>query len=317
MLQGTEITPNPWGTRKCRGARATLDPRGGGRGSAPPARQASQLEAGENPPVTRATPGRRLSRALLALGALLVIGTTVFVAHRQCSVGADRAEQSATGGDDPRALRERARRQDLGGLALAEQGRLEGAIERFREALRLDPTLAAARGHLAIALFHRGQSEAALATLDRALLADPQAAELFEVRSRLRGRLGDEPGALTDLRAALRLAPDRLDLAQALAWSLATHPDPVLRDPDTALSLAQQVARAMRQERADVYDTLAVAYAAAGRFEQALESADWALRSLHPSDPTQLEPAIRAHRAAFEAQRPWREAPDAPRLPGP
>jgi spermidine synthase len=59
-----------------------------------------------------------------------------------------------------------------------------------------------------------------------------------------------------------------------LAWKLATCRDPRLRDVEQALRLAEEANRLSGGRHPVVLDTLAAAYAAAGRFDAAVAAAE-------------------------------------------
>ena len=63
------------------------------------------------------------------------------------------------------------------------------------------------------------------------------------------------------------------DIANNLAWILATDPDPTLRDPQEAVRLAEDAARGPHANDPGLLDTLAVSYKAAGRNDDALRTA--------------------------------------------
>lgn len=93
------------------------------------------------------------------------------------------------------------------------------------------------------------------------------------------------------------------------AWLLATSPHGELRNGSQAVTLALQ---AVRRDRSPAYlDTLAAAYAEAGKFGQAVETQREALALAEngPAQPgkAQLIAELRTHLEAFEAGRPWRE----------
>ena len=57
------------------------------------------------------------------------------------------------------------------------------------------------------------------------------------------------------------------------AWVLAAHPNEQVRDAKQAVQLAEQAVRLTYREDPRAIDTLGVAHAAAGRFDQALVAA--------------------------------------------
>ncbi|RMG93676.1 MAG: hypothetical protein D6705_17990 [Deltaproteobacteria bacterium] len=106
-----------------------------------------------------------------------------------------------------------------GRLAVAER-RWEAAFAAFLRAYdkglgRADRALAAA-AHVALDLGD-AQRDEALAQIAQFLANHPYAAGLWAARGRIRHRLGDPDGALSDLRRARRLAPERWDV---VIWGL-------------------------------------------------------------------------------------------------
>jgi hypothetical protein len=59
---------------------------------------------------------------------------------------------------------------------------------------------------------------------------------------------------------------------------LCTHPDNKERDPDRAVALAKRAAELTEYNKAEILDTLATAYAAAGQFDKAEATSRAALR---------------------------------------
>jgi hypothetical protein len=91
----------------------------------------------------------------------------------------------------------------------------------------------------------------------------------------------------------------------ALAWALATEPDPALRDPGPALRFAEEGVEGMSPPDARALATLAAANAAAGDFDAALERGQEALdMALRIGDPT-LAQGIEAHLELYRQRRPY------------
>ena len=62
-----------------------------------------------------------------------------------------------------------------------------------------------------------------------------------------------------------------------LAWQRAAHPDAAVRDAAAAVRLAETAATLSTYQNASVLDTLAAAYAEAGRFTEAVATGEKAL----------------------------------------
>ncbi|MEL7448327.1 MAG: tetratricopeptide repeat protein [Pseudomonadota bacterium] len=123
----------------------------------------------------------------------------------------------------------------------------------------------------------------------------------------------DTKKALTWLERAAS-HPGNFDSHNKLAWLLATHPDAELRDGPRAVEL--MLAMPEKHMRAPaLLDTLAAAYAEAGRFEEAVDTQLRAIRltETYPVGPepvqAELLGILRGHLALFESNQPVREEP--------
>jgi arylsulfatase len=96
-------------------------------------------------------------------------------------------------------------------------------------------------------------------------------------------REGDQERAVSHYREALRAVPQHLEATNNLAWILATTERSELRDPEAAIELA--VSALTRDPNSPaILDTLAAAYAAAGRLPEAATAQRLAIESLSTSD---------------------------------
>jgi tetratricopeptide (TPR) repeat protein len=187
------------------------------------------------------------------------------------------------------------------GEALRRLGRLEEAEEHDRAALAIDPDAAEVHANLGFLLLQRGRPDPARRHLERALALGAQAPDLHLALASLDQSQGRSRAAADHYRAALRLRPGWLEAQNNLAWILATDADPAVRDPEAALRLAQELAAGEGGDLPGVLDTVAAAYAAAGRFEDAHRTAERALALARASGDTDLADAIAARARRFAA----------------
>ena len=150
------------------------------------------------------------------------------------------------------------------GVVLVQSGRLDDGIERFREAIRIDPNYADVRLDLANALVQRGAVDEALselATVVRLRPGQANARVAYGSLLRVRGRSAD---AVSQLREALRLDPNLGSAHDELGKVLTNQG----RDADAMgeYSLAVQLDPAS----ADAHNDLGAALARTGRYERAL-----------------------------------------------
>lgn len=229
------------------------------------------------------------------------------------------------------------------GIVLGKQGRVDEAIAQFRKAVRIDPSLADARSNLALALQKAGKLDEALAQCREALQINPNFAEghynlgcvlfqrgeveeaLHEFQEALRirpdygearynlniafSRWGQIRNALAEQRAALEKRPQDAALLRALAWTLATNPNVSIRNGGEAIELAERAVRLWQGKQSEPLDALAAAYAEAGRFTDAVETARKALASADQRKNPALARAIEARLRLYEARAPYRDQP--------
>jgi tetratricopeptide (TPR) repeat protein len=162
-------------------------------------------------------------------------------------------------------------------VVLQDAGRLPEAIQQFRIALEINPRMADMRYHLATAYAQTGQTRAAEAELDQ----------------------------------VLRQRPDWNVAAATLAWLLATADEAQLRDGARAVQLAEAAAQRTQEHDANVLNSLAAAYAEAGRYTQATDTATQAIEVASSSGQTALRDALAARLVLYRAGQPVRERPGA------
>lgn len=229
---------------------------------------------------------------------------------------------------------------------LAEELRLRGqpyaAGDEARRALAIDPTSARARFELAAALAGTGKTAEAVREYEAVLRLAPDAAEAHLGLASLLQARGDVPGAIAHYRAGLAGAPgparvrlgllllangEREEARTVLEEALALRPDDALArqavaaalndeawglatteggDGARAVALAERAADLSGRQDAAILDTLAAAYAAAGRYDEAMETARAAQERARAAGLDPLAGEIGGRLDAYRAARPWR-----------
>lgn len=193
------------------------------------------------------------------------------------------------------------------GNTLLWQGRVDEAIARFEEALRIKPDEAPARDNLGSALAKQGRNDEAIAQFELAVQCEPNSYSAHNNWGALLARLGRHDEALAHFREALRLAPDFSDALNSLAWLLATHPDPAIRNAHEAVQLAEKSSQLTGYEDPAVLDTLAAAYAEAGRFDDAIRTAAKAIDEARASADDSLADDVGARLELYRTGKPYRQ----------
>jgi tetratricopeptide (TPR) repeat protein len=201
------------------------------------------------------------------------------------------------------------------GMALLQQGRIAEAREQFQESLQITPNSASAHANLGIALGLEGKPEAAEKSFEQAVSLEPQVPRYhFDLAHARRGR-----GLTSDSRAeyslGLRLDPSWPEAANQSARLLATDAHASGRQGALAVRLAEEACEATDYERVAYLDTLAAAYAEAGRFEDAVRMAQKALTMAAESSANR--PAIEARLRLYERRQPYHQPADARAISSP
>ena len=164
------------------------------------------------------------------------------------------------------------------GRALAEEGQLEEATEHFRAAVKLAPQDPASRVNLANALLDRGLLAEAVEQYQKALELDPRCPGARPGLAEALARQGQFAAALDQFRQAHQVDPHDPAVLNGMAWLLATCPDQRLRDGTEALRLAQAACAATGHQDFASLRSLAAANAQLGRWPEAIEAAQAALK---------------------------------------
>ena len=174
------------------------------------------------------------------------------------------------------------------GVALTGTGRVPEAMQAYRRALAIRPDYADAHFNLAYLLLLAGDDDAALNHFAQAVRARPDFPEARYNLAMLLKRTGKLREALSQLTETMRLRPDWADVFGEAAWILATHPDPSVRNPAEAVRLSQRALQLEPRPNAIMLEQVAAAYAAAGRFEQAVAYSQQALKVARERGPIDL-----------------------------
>jgi tetratricopeptide (TPR) repeat protein len=119
-----------------------------------------------------------------------------------------------------------------------------------------------------------------------------------------RGRIGE---AMAQYQKALKIAPDYVRAYNNLAWLLATCPAATLRNGVEAIEHAQRANQLTGGRQPAILDTLAAAYAEAGRFPEAVATAHKALALATQQGKQTLAKALRTRTALYEAGEPYHQ----------
>jgi tetratricopeptide (TPR) repeat protein len=192
------------------------------------------------------------------------------------------------------------------GNALADTGRFDEAIKNYRKAIKLNPNSFEALDNLGNALAAKGQFEEAIENYRKAIQINSTRPETFFHLGMTLGQLGRNREAVAQYQEALRLNPNLVRALNNLAWKLATSPDDELRNGAEAVRLAER-ACVLTHSQPLFIGTLAVAYAEAGRFPEAVTTAEKAERLATDAGLAAVAAKNRQLLELYRAGKPYHE----------
>jgi tetratricopeptide (TPR) repeat protein len=184
----------------------------------------------------------------------------------------------------------------------------DAALARYQGAVAIDPEHGRANALLGQALVALDRSLEARPYLEVALREQPGNSRVHAAMASVASAEGKLAEAVEHNREALRLEPTLPSARNSLAWLLATSPDASVRDPADALRLAEGLRNETREPTSDLLDTLAAAYAAVGRFDEAIRSAEQAVALAEAEGAFALAQTIRRRISNYRSRTPYIEA---------
>jgi tetratricopeptide (TPR) repeat protein len=192
------------------------------------------------------------------------------------------------------------------GLALAQLGNLQEAMNHWEQALRIKPDYAEAHYNLGGALWQTGNTQEAIAHWEQALRINPHYADAHRSLGLVLAQTGSPREAITHLERVLEIQPDLPDVQNKLARMLTTLTPAEGGDPVRALTMAERACALTGNRVVPYLDTLAAAYAAAGRFNDAIATAAKAIELARAAGQPQMVSEIEAHLQLYRSGQPYR-----------
>ena len=217
------------------------------------------------------------------------------------------------------------------GQILAVEGKLDQALPHFIEAVLLEPDSAEAQANLASVFASQGDLPqsvrhylAAVRFLPETPLLRIRLGDVFTRQGRKKeaaehyalahgfltadfSKQGKKAEAITEWREALKFKPDSAGMLNNLAWLLATSTDPKCRNGNEAVQLAENARAFAGSKSPSFLDTLAAAYAEAGRFDEAQKTAQNAIESAEQAGEREMAVKLRGRLKFYQARQPYRE----------
>ncbi len=203
----------------------------------------------------------------------------------------------------------------LGDVAL-RRGKLADAVSHLEKAAALAPQDGDVLLHLGIVLVRAErpadaikwlQKAAAIGKGDSAALAEAYGQACMKLSMAARSRR-DHGEVVRILRDGLSHTDESAVLANALAWTLATCPDSGHRNAAEAIRWASSACQQTEHQNAGCLDTLAAAYAEAGRFAEAIGAEELAIKLAKATKGGESDATAYGHRLdLYKSKKPFRD----------
>jgi protein O-mannosyl-transferase len=199
---------------------------------------------------------------------------------------------------------------------LAQANKPDEAIAVLSRLLRQNPADPAIQVTLASILTRKGETSQAIEHYRQALALKPADAEVYFHLAALLAQQGDTAAAVEQYQQGLRLQPNLPDALNNLAWIRAANANPALRNGDEAVRLARRACELTGNRRPVMLGTLAAAYAEAGRFDDAVATAQKACDLAQATGQPELATQNQTLLTLYQSHRPYHESPS-PSPPAP
>ncbi|MBN1900325.1 tetratricopeptide repeat protein [Candidatus Sumerlaeota bacterium] len=194
------------------------------------------------------------------------------------------------------------------GNAFKEQNNLDDAKRHYLRALKVNSQNADVLYEIANIDMIQGKFEQAKKGYYKSLEINP---DFIDARYNLAYALeqqGNIEEALKNYRQIRRLQPDNIQILTHIAWILATNEEDSMRNVEEAIRLAEKANQLSNDNQAIVLDTLAAAYAEAGKFEDAVKTAEKAYLSAKSHNINDLMNDILERIKLYKKGKPYRES---------
>jgi Flp pilus assembly protein TadD len=172
----------------------------------------------------------------------------------------------------------------------------------------LNPKAPLAHMNLGSLLLELGQFDEAMAQYHEAARLAPEDSRPHYLMGKAQLRQGRSAGAVAHFRDALRLNANDVQVLTWLARVLGADEKVEVRNGAEAVALAEPAKDLTEAKNPFVLDTLAVAYAEAGRFSDAARTVQAAINISNAANDADAVTAMRARLQLYQSNKPYREA---------
>jgi protein O-mannosyl-transferase len=187
------------------------------------------------------------------------------------------------------------------GLAYEKIGQTDTAILQYKQELQQSPDFFQPHYNLGLIYMRLGRTSEATDQLNQAVRIQPDSADAQNNLALALAQQGQPQQAIQHWQQAVQIRPDFSEADNDLAWLLATQPPTAGGNPTQAVTLAEHACNLTNHQLPSYLDTLATAFAAAGRFNDAISTAqkaiDLANAAGQPDLATQIQSRLQLYKS--------------------
>jgi tetratricopeptide (TPR) repeat protein len=194
------------------------------------------------------------------------------------------------------------------GKLLNDGGKPEAALNYCRTAVQLDSKSSFSHDNLGIVLMELGHFDEAMSQFSEAAQLDANYAPPRFQMGRILLKQGHDAEAMPHFHEALRIEPDNLQMLIYIARVLAADENPQICNGAEALVLATKANQLAGKAQPVALDTLAMAYAETGRFDEAVQTGQEAVNLARATGQKDDAAIMQQRLELYQRHQPWRQS---------
>jgi Tfp pilus assembly protein PilF len=192
------------------------------------------------------------------------------------------------------------------GSALFRLGRYNEAVTHLTNAIRIWPLHFKARNNLGKTFLKQGKLNDAIVCFDEIIKQNPKYAEAYLNLATIYAQQGKYDLVFSNCAKAEKLKLNKVEELNNLAWTLATIGNLPSEGNEKAIEYAQRACELTAYKNMHVLDTLAAAYAASGKFNDAIMTAEKALSLAKTAGQKDTAREMQSRLELYRTNRPYR-----------
>ena len=193
------------------------------------------------------------------------------------------------------------------GTIYIEKKDYKQAFYYLNESLKIDPFQIIALNYMAKIYDDQKDAHKTIEYINKSLSINLNQPETLNTLATVYYSQGEVYKAIETWEKVLEFTPDDTSANNNVAWTRATNKDKKLRDPSRAVVLAQKACRLTEYKDPSMLDTLSAAYASAGNFTKAVETAEQGIRLAESTGNTTLASKLRKRLSLYKKSRAYIE----------